>query len=268
MKRIILTFALVLLVVVKGFAQMSCDTLKISGTYTIHVVFPSEIKYVEITRKVINAKLVENSRNILALRASAPFDNITTISVLESSGQLHTFLVENVSVPKKLIYDYRSPSTIKTEGNFAETRIMSRSGLQFSEKSLLQRPQGLYHLGDRRDRIQFYCENIFIYGGETYFVFSLKNHSNIRYECKDFSFAIENGKGAKRELQTSKTLAPDNRFGTIAVDPGAVKRIWYRVPKFTLDKGLVLNVTAYETAGSRNLSLQIAAKDVNSAEGW
>ena len=64
------------------------DTVEVSNMATTHIVFPSELKYVDISNKALVARIVDNGKNILAMKARAPFQFITTISVLESNGRL------------------------------------------------------------------------------------------------------------------------------------------------------------------------------------
>jgi len=56
---------------VQAFAQV--DTIYLSNLNTTHIRFSSEIKYVDISSKVIAARIVDGSKDILALKAVSIF---------------------------------------------------------------------------------------------------------------------------------------------------------------------------------------------------
>ena len=43
------------------------DTIEVSNMATTHIVFSSELKYVDISNKVLVARIVDNGKNILAM---------------------------------------------------------------------------------------------------------------------------------------------------------------------------------------------------------
>lgn len=248
------------------------DTVEVSNMATTHIVFPSELKYVDISNKALVARIVDNGKNILAMKARAPFHFITTISVLESNGRLHTFYVRYNENPKELIYDIRQQLSAENDG---VTKHLSEESSDSSwqsgeptENGLLERSRHLYHIGDRNSGISAYCENIFVYDEYMYFVFSLSNKSQIRYEMSDVSFVVENGRKSKRFVNMDKTLAVANSYGIQSVAPSGTRSFYYKIPKFTLDKKLVLRIYIYEERGARNLVLEMGADEVNKAMGW
>lgn len=248
------------------------DTVEVSNMATTHIVFPSELKYVDISNKALVARIVDNGKNILAMKARAPFQFITTISVLESNGRLHTFYVRYNENPKELIYDigkkFSVDSSKTTQLKPGEDADDSEQRGEPTESRLLGRPRQLYHIGDRNSGVGAYCENIFIHGDYMYFVFSISNRSQIRYEMSDASFVVESDRGARREVNMDKSLAAANRYGIQHVDPDGNRRFYYKIPKFTLDKKLVLRIYIYEERGARNLVLEMGADEVNKAVGW
>lgn len=83
-------------------------TIEIGMLSTTHVLFTSDLTYVDISSQdVILAKVVDASKNMLALKARKEFDYITTISALEANGTMHTFKVRFNSFPPQLVVDTR-----------------------------------------------------------------------------------------------------------------------------------------------------------------
>ena len=85
------------------------DTLFISTTQVVHLRFESELKYVNLGNKAIVAKIVDGSKDYVAVKAREPFDICTSMSCLESTGTMHTFLVAYRESPARLDIDTRLP---------------------------------------------------------------------------------------------------------------------------------------------------------------
>ena len=81
------------------------DTLRLSSLFTTHIVFRNELEYVDISNKALAGKVLEQSRNVLALKARAPFDYETTVTTLENDGTIHTYIVIYDESPKELVLD-------------------------------------------------------------------------------------------------------------------------------------------------------------------
>ena len=78
---------------------------------TTHVVFTSDLQYVDISSpEKIVGKVVDASKNMLALKAREEFAFTTTISALEANGTLHTFYVRYNPDPSVLVIDTRVSS--------------------------------------------------------------------------------------------------------------------------------------------------------------
>ena len=83
-------------------------TVEIAKLSVTHLLFTSDLTYVNVASPaVIRAKVVESSKNILALQAVSQFDFTTTISALEANGTMHTFYVMYNDNPASLLIDTR-----------------------------------------------------------------------------------------------------------------------------------------------------------------
>ena len=82
---------------------------------TTHILFTSDLTYVDIsTPDCIAARIVDASKNMLAIKARKEFDFVTTVSALEANGTMHTFRVEYRDFPSELVVDTR-PNAKRTE---------------------------------------------------------------------------------------------------------------------------------------------------------
>ena len=100
------TILISLLTFISAYAQN--DTLWLSDAYTTHMIFSTDITYADLSNsRIVAAKIVEQNRNILALKARGPFLESTSVSALEANGTMHTYIVRYDENPKSLIVDIR-----------------------------------------------------------------------------------------------------------------------------------------------------------------
>ncbi len=91
MKKILLFIVFALVPVL---AQAKIDTLKISSLYTTHIIFSTDLTYADLSNnRVVAGKIIEQNKNMLALKAREPFTGSCSVSALESNGTMHTFIV-------------------------------------------------------------------------------------------------------------------------------------------------------------------------------
>lgn len=272
MKRTILSLALGFIALASQAQQV--DTLHLSTLYTTHVIFPTEVIYADLANnQIVAAKIVEQNKNMLAVKARVSFDTTTSVSALESNGNMHTFVIVFDEHPSELVIDKRS-STFA-----AEERSLRRQG-SGKDVSLVREPdapvlsevakerQRLFHIGDRKYDVTLLCEDIFVYSDNTYIVLSLSNRSGVSYETIDATFVIESRKKSKRAVQYEKNLYPKGRYGTLTAKPSSVSRIAYSFDKVTMTKDQVLKVYLYETGGQRNMVMTLSDKDINRSHSF
>lgn len=90
-------------------------TIEVGMLTTTHVVFATDLTYVDISATdAIAAKVVDASKNMLAIKARKEFAFTTTVSALEANGTMHTFYVKYNSSPTKLVVDTRTAGTSST----------------------------------------------------------------------------------------------------------------------------------------------------------
>ena len=231
-------------------AAEGCDTLSVSLTQTVHLRFASEVKYVNLGNRSMVAKIIEGSKDIVAIKARETFDYCTSISCLESHGVMHTFLVKYEEYPEVLLVD---------------TRIKNSKGDVLDVSEIAQMGKELYHLGCSGYDITVQCTNIFIKEDMIYVTLSLKNGSNVSYECAEPRFSIENRKKSKRSLIYEKSVTPRSVYGLGTVDAGNEEFFVFGFDKTTLVKGQVFRIYLYESGGSRNFVLTLNTNDINRA---
>ena len=232
------------------------DTLHLSTLYTTHVVFRSDLVYADLSNtRLVAAKIVDQNRTMLALKAREPFEVPSSVSALESDGTIHTFVVAYREHPDRLVVDMR--------GNCQQKSGTTLEKVQ--ERSFEKPSQRIFHIGQREYGLQLLCEDLYVRDDNTCFVLSLKNGGGVSYEAGDATFVIESRKKGKRSIQYERNLYPKERSGSLSASPGSTSRILYRFDKVTLTKDQVLKVYVYETGGQRHLVLTVNHYDINRA---
>lgn len=158
-----------------AFAQN--DTIYISTLNTTHLMFGSELTYVDISNKVVAAKIIDSNKSVLAIKAREPFSFHTSVSALETDGTMHTYIVAYEESPSRLILDYRDmPPAVN------ESKAIVRSSTNGKKAHNSRR---LYHVADKEYGITFFCDDIFVENDISTFSLCLENKSGIRYDCSE-----------------------------------------------------------------------------------
>lgn len=248
-----------------GGAHAQIDTLRISDAYTTHLIFSSDVTYADLSNPAdVVAKVIEQNRNMVAMRARYPFEASSSISALESNGQMHTFIVTYKPDPGQLIVDMRQRITYESpESDSQGAQDATYEPPQLHE--IVEGRQQLYHIGVKKYGITALCEDIVSYRDVTHIVLSLRNRSSVSYSIADATFVLESKRKGKRTVAFEKGLTPKNRHGSLSADAGGVTRMAYSFDKMTLADDQVLKVYLYEEGGQRNLVMTITAKDINKA---
>ena len=261
----------VLLALLWGFvASAAPDTLFVSVSQTVHLRFASELKYVNLGSRVLVAKMADGARDFLAVKAREEFDFCTSLSCLESNGEMHTFVVAYAERPGRLEVDTRvaagggslaagAPATAGIPSSAFLTDSLSFSSLS----SVAAMPQELYHIGTSEYGIRLLCENLFYKDDVLYVVVSLRNGSAVSYELSAPRFAVESRRLGRRGLQYEKAVVPRASWGLGTVAPGADGRMVFTFDKISLVKGQVFRMYFYEKGGARNLVVTVDGRDLN-----
>ena len=266
------------------------------GEYsTTHLLFMSDLTYVDVSSPdFIAAKVVDASKNMLALKAKKPFDMFTTVSALESNGTMHTFKVRYDPFPQSLLVDTRTGKTNVSSGQM-NTQLRPGTPVQQNEQNVaagnsstgvniatsensnfgrgdaptieevMRRKQQLHHIGDKNFGIEVICSNIYVYSDQTYLVLNIKNNTDIGFEAGDAQFTVENLNPNAKSLATDKTIWIKSSHGSLSCAPKGKSKVGYTIPKLTLLKGECLKIYIYEKSGTRNLILTLTDNDINYA---
>ena len=238
--------------------------LEVTFYKTVHIIFPSAIKYVDLGSADIIAGKADGSENVLRVKAALrDFSRETNLAVITEDGSYYTFNVKYADEPTKLnieMKDFLHDGEAVNRPNNSQEVYLKELG---SESPLLVRlimksihkddKRLVKHIGCKRFGIQYILKGIYTHNGLLYFHTELKNSSNVLFTVDFVSFKVVDRKVAKRTAIQEQVIVPLRAYNYVTEVGGKSReRTVFTLPKFTLpdDKQLVVEIN--EQNGGRH----------------
>lgn len=258
-----------------GFDRMiPPHALEVAFNKTTHVIFPSEIVYVDLGDENLVAGLADGAKNVLRVKSAVKsFKSETNLTVITDDGCFFTFNVKFAKEPLLLnieMTDFIHDGEAVNRPNNAQEIYLERLGqespmlVKLIMKSIYkQNKREIKHIGSKRFGVQFILKSIYTNNGLLYFHTELKNTSNIAFDIDYISFKIVDKKVVKRTAMQEQVLEPLRAQNYVTVVSGKKsERTVFALEKFTIpdDKQLVIEVA--EKEGGRNQSFVVENGDI------
>lgn len=258
-----------------GFDRMiPPHALEVAFNKTTHVIFPSEIVYVDLGDENLVAGLADGAKNVLRVKSAVKsFKSETNLTVITDDGCFFTFNVKFAKEPLLLnieMTDFIHDGEAVNRPNNAQEIFLERLGqespmlVKLIMKSIYkQNRREIKHIGSKRFGVQFILKSIYTNNGLLYFHTELKNTSNIAFDIDYISFKIVDKKVVKRTAMQEQVLEPLRAQNYVTVVNGKKsERTVFALEKFTIpdDKQLVIEVA--EKEGGRNQSFVVENGDI------
>lgn len=258
-----------------GFDRMiPPHALEVAFNKTTHVIFPSEIVYVDLGDENLVAGLADGAKNVLRVKSAVKsFKTETNLTVITDDGCFFTFNVKFAKEPLLLnieMTDFIHDGEAVNRPNNAQEIFLERLGqespmlVKLIMKSIYkQNKREIKHIGSKRFGVQFILKSIYTNNGLLYFHTELKNTSNIAFDIDYISFKIVDKKVVKRTAMQEQVLEPLRAQNYVTVVSGKKsERTVFALEKFTIpdDKQLVIEVA--EKEGGRNQSFVVENGDI------
>lgn len=238
--------------------------LEVTFYKTVHIIFPSAIKYVDLGSADIIAGKADGSENVLRVKAALrDFSRETNLAVITEDGSYYTYNVKYADEPVKLnieMKDFLHDGEAVNRPNNSQEVYLKELG---SESPLLVRlimksihkddKRLVKHVGCKRFGIQYILKGIYTHNGLLYFHTELKNSSNVPFTVDFVSFKVVDRKVAKRTAIQEQVIVPLRAYNYVTEVGGKSReRTVFTLPKFTLpdDKQLVVEIN--EQNGGRH----------------
>lgn len=238
--------------------------LEVTFNKTVHIIFPSAIRYADLGSADIIAGKADGSENVLRVKAALrDFSRETNLAVITEDGSYYTFNVKYADEPAKLNIEMKDfvhdGEAVNRPNNSMEVYLKELG----SESPLLVRlimksihannDRLVKHIGCKRFGIQYALKGIYTHNGLLYFHTELKNSSNVPFNVDYITFKVVDRKIAKRTAIQEQVIVPLRAYNYVTVVNGKSKeRTVFTLPKFTLPDDKQLVVEMNEQAGGRH----------------
>lgn len=262
-----------------GFSQMiPPHGLEITYDKTVHIIFPSPIKYVDLGSTNLIAGKADAAENVIRVKAAKKnFRDETNMSVITEDGNFYTFNVKYVDEPLLLnieMYDFiHDAETVNRPNNAMEIYLQELGNesprlVHLIMKSVHKRDKRrIKHIGCKRFGVQFLLKGLYAHNDLLYFHTQVKNETNVPFDVDFVTFKVVDKKVVKRTAMQEQVIYPLRAFNYVTrVDGKDTECTVYTLPKFTIPEDKKLVVEMYEKQGGRHQTFDVDNEDLVRAE--
>lgn len=262
-----------------GFSQMiPPHGLEITYDKTVHVIFPSPVRYVDLGSTDLIAGKADGAENVIRVKATTKnFRQETNMSVITEDGNFYSFNVKYSDEPLLLnveMCDFiHDGETVNRPNNAMEiylTELDNESPrlVRLIMKSVYERDKRrIRHIGCKRFGVQFLLKGLYSHGGLLYFHTQIKNTSHVPFDVDFVTFKIADKKLVKRTAMQEQVVYPLRAYNYVTrVDGKKSECTVFALPKFTIPDGKKLVVEMYEKQGGRHQTFELENEDLVQAE--
>ena len=252
--------------------------LEVTYDKTVHVIFPSTIKYVDLGSANLIAGKADGADNVIRIKSTVKnFRTETNLSVITEDGNFYTFNVKYADEPlllnvemKDFIHD---GSEVNRPNNALEIYLKDLGSESPKLVSLIMKSihknneREIRNVGCKQFGIQYLLKGIYTHNGLLYFHTQIKNESNVPFDTDFITFKIVDKKIAKRTAMQEQIIFPLRAHNYATRVAGKKKeRTVFTMEKFTIPKGKRLVIELNEKNGGRHQVLHIDNDDLMKAE--
>ena len=248
--------------------------LEATFSKTVHLIFPSAVKYVDLGSTDIIAGKSDGVENVVRVKASVEgFSEETNFSVITSDGTFYSFIVVYADQPALLNINM-------DQWKAGEHPVAGGGGVQVAELgtedpalvrkvmyTIYQRNRrDVKHIGSREFGMTALLRGIYVHRDLLLLHISLANASNVPFDVDFIRFRIVDKKVAKRTAQQETTIEPVRTYSALTrIEGQSSGRMVYAFGKITIPDDKFLEVEIYEKDGSRHQRFHIENADLVAA---
>lgn len=257
---------------------ISPHKIEVTFQKTVHILFPSEVKYVDLGSFDIIADKATGAENVVRIKAAVKgFEGETNFSVITADGCFYSFNVVYKDEPAWLSIEMEDWLRDNPEGGIAGDRMFVKLKELGGETPLVvnrimytlykKNKRDIRHIGCKKYGIQTLLKGLYINNDLLYLHTSLRNSSDISFDIDYIRFKVVDKKVAKRTAMQENFIEPVRTYNRlVTVDGKATVRNIFVLPKLTLPDDKLLVVEVYEKGGARHQSFRIENTDLVAAK--
>lgn len=248
--------------------------LEVCYEKTTHIIFPSNIRYVDLGNANVIAGKAGDAQNVLRLKsASHYFSGETNMAVITEDGSFYSFNVRFEREPLKLnieMKDFLNDGSSQNRPNNSmevflkeldqESPTLVRMIMESIHRQDVRR---LRHIGSKLLGIQYLVKGIYTHNDLLYIHTELRNNTAVAYNIDYLSFKMVDKKLVKRTTTQEIVLQPVRAYNYVTrVEGNDVQRTVFCFPIFTLPREKLLRIDLHEKDGGRHQWLTIENDDL------
>lgn len=248
--------------------------LEVSYEKTVHLLFPSEVRYVDLGSPNIIAGKAEDAGNVIRVKAAVRnYKGETNMSVITEDGAFYSFNVRYAEEPlmtniemKDFIHDGEAVNRPNNAQQVYLRELGSESPLlvRLIMKSIWKENRRLVkHIGSRRFGVQFRLKGIYAHNGLLYFHTEIRNMGSIPFDIDYITWKIVDRKVARRTAVQEQVVLPLRAQNNVTSIAGySRERTIFAMQKFTIPDDKHLVVELCEKNGGRHQTFTIENEDL------
>ena len=247
--------------------------LEVTFDKTVHLIFPSAVRYVDLGSQNIIAGKAEDAENVLRVKAAVKdFETESNMSVICEDGSFYAFNVKYADEPEKLsveMKDFLSPVEGRLPSNradiyFKELGNESPVLVKLIMQTIYQNDKRtIKHIGTRQFGMKFLLRGLYAHNGLLYFHTRMENETNMPYSVDFVTFKVVDKKMAKRTAIQELVLQPLRAYHQVMQVRGkGSEHSVFVLDQFSLLEDKQLEVTLHERNGGRTLTFYVEQEDL------
>jgi conjugative transposon TraN protein len=247
--------------------------LEVTFNKTVHIIFPSAIRYVDLGSSDLLAAKADGAENVLRVKAAVrDFSRESNLAVITEDGAYYTFNVKYADEPVKLsveMVDFIHNGETENRPNSLDVHLEELGEespllVKLIMKSVYKNnKREIKHIGSKRFGIEYSLKGLYVHNRLLYFHTQLKNTSNVPFLVDYITFKIVDKKIAKRTAIQEQVIRPLREYNNVQEIGGkTTERTVFALPLFTVSDGKRLLVELHEKQGGRNQSFYIRNADL------
>ena len=252
--------------------------IEVTFSKTVHILFPSEVKYVDLGSYDIIADKATGAENVVRIKSAVKgFEGETNFSVITADGCFYSFNVVYKDEPAQLSIEMEDWLRENPMGGAADDRMFVKLKELGGETPLVvnrvmytlykKNKRDIRHIGCKKYGIQTLLKGIYINNDLLYLHTSVRNRSDISFDIDYIRFKVIDKKVAKRTAMQEQVIYPLRAYNYVTRVNGRDSECTvFALPKFTIPDDKKLVVEMYEKQGGRHQSFEVVNEDLVRAE--
>ncbi|PXV61075.1 conjugative transposon TraN protein [Dysgonomonas alginatilytica] len=248
--------------------------LEVTFEKTVHVIFPSAIRYVDLGSNTIVAGKAGTSENVIRIKAAIRnFETETNMAVITEEGSYYTFNIKYADEPEKLnveMKDFMHDGIAINKPNNSMEIYLKELGSEsprlvyLINRSIYQNDKRLVkHIGSKRFGVQYLLKGIYTHNGLLYLHTQIKNASNVPFDIDFVRIKIVDKKMSKQTAIQETVIYPLRAYNFVSqVGGNKAEQTVFTIDKITIPDDKQLLIELFEKNGGRNQSFVIENEDL------